>query len=91
MVVMGAAFLLLFQKGGYCIQVILHKITTAGTRSSDGNKKRWLSLTCSDHYIDRFHSSDNTLREDAAYQLVSGIGSTLVTCNTLNENAAYQV
>ena len=34
-------------------------------------KERWLPLTT----IDKFHSSDNTLSENATYQLVSGIGS----------------
>ena len=34
-------------------------------------KERWLPLT----KIDKFHSSDNTLSENAACQLVSSIGS----------------
>ena len=43
-------FFFLFQTGGSFIPVILHKISTTGTRSSGCNKKRWPSLSCRYHY-----------------------------------------
>ena len=62
--------LLLFQTGDCFIQVIFHKNSTTATRTSGHKTNRWLSTT-----IDRFHSSDNAMSENAAYQLITGIGS----------------
>ena len=71
MVAMGPAFFCCFRQVVALYRSFCPRLVQLGPGVVAIKKERWLPLTT----INKFHSSDNTLSENAAYQLISGIGS----------------
>ena len=71
MVPMGPALFCCFRQVVALYRLFCPRLVQLGPGVVAVKKERWLPLTT----IDKFHSSDNTLSENAAYQLVSGTGS----------------